>query len=131
MTDDPTRKSGDATGVPLTASGIADEVRDALDHGDLDHLGALLSQDVHWGPPGSAKPPCRNRAQVLSWYAKGRAAGRRATVTEVEVHGNALLVGLRLAEGHDRWQVLRVGPDGINDIRGYEDRAEAARGLPR
>ncbi len=115
---------------PVTASGIADKVRDALDHGDLDQLGALLSPDVHWGPPGDPKPPCRNRAQVLSWYAKGRAAGRRATVTEVEVHGNALLVGLRLAEGHDRWQVLHVGPDGINDIRGYEDRVEAARGLP-
>jgi SnoaL-like domain len=131
MTGDPTSGSGGAIGVPATATGIADEVRDALDHGDLDRLGARLSPDVQWGPPGSAKPPCRTRAQVLSWYAKGRAAGRRATVTEVEVRGDALLVGLRLEDGRDRWQVLRVGPDGINDIRGYEDRAEAARGLPR
>src|ERR1700733_7845737 len=104
VTDDPTSRSGGAIGVPVTASGIADEVRDALDHGDLDRLGALLSPDVRWGPPGGAKPPCRNRSQVLSWYAKGRAAGRRATVTEVEVRGNALLVGLRLEDGHDRWQ---------------------------
>lgn len=131
MTDDTRDETAGGPGVPVTAGGIADEVRDALDHGDLDQLSALLSPDVHWGPPGSAKPPCRNRAQVLSWYAKGRDAGRRATVTEVEVHGNALLVELRLDDGHDRWQVLRVGPDGINDIRGYEDRAAAAEQLPR
>jgi hypothetical protein len=134
MAGDRTRGSDGARGAPVTAHDmahdIAQKVRDALDLGDLDRLGALLSPDVRWGPPGSADPPCRNRAQVLSWYAKGRAAGRRATVTEVEVHGDALLVGLRLNDGHDRWQVLHVGPDGIDDIRGYEDRAEAARGLP-
>ena len=68
---------------------------------------------------------------MLRWYAKGREQGRTATVTEVEVHGNALLVGLRLDDGQQRWQVLRVGPDGVNDIRGYEDRADAVAGLPR
>jgi len=68
---------------------------------------------------------------VLRWYAKGRAKGRRATVTEVEVHGNALLVGLRREDGGQRWQVLRVGPDGVNDIRGYEDRPSAAEKLSR
>ncbi len=96
---------------------------------DLDTLGALLSPDVHWGPPGSARPPCRNREQVQSWYAKGREQGRRATVDEVEVHGDALLVGLRLDDGQERWQVMRVGPDGINDIRGFEDRPSASREL--
>jgi hypothetical protein len=54
----------------------------------------------------------------------------RATVTEVEVHGNTLLVGVRLQDGNERWQVMRVGPDGVNDIRGFEDRAGAAEGLP-
>ena len=49
-----------------------------------DEFAALLSPDVEWGPPGSTTPPCRNRSQVLRWYAKGRAKGRRATVTEVE-----------------------------------------------
>ena len=68
---------------------------------------------------------------MLRWYAKGRAQGRRATVTEVEVHGNALLVGLRREDGAERWQVLRVGPDGVNDIRGYEDRLGATEKLSR
>lgn len=114
---------------PLTAASIADRVRRALDTGDLDEFAALLSPDVHWGPPGDPTPPCQNRSQVLRWYAKGRAKGRRATVTEVEVHGNALLVGLRREDGGQRWQVLRVGPDGVNDIRGYEDRPSAAEKL--
>jgi hypothetical protein len=46
-------------------------------------------------------------------------------VIEVSVHGNAVLVGLRSNDGADHWQVLRVGPDGVRDIRGYEDRASA------
>ena len=112
-------------GPGFTAAGIADRVRDALNAGDPEQIGALLSPDVQWGPPGSATPPCRNRRQVLDWYAAGRAEGRRATVSEVEVHSNALVVGLRLEDGHRRWQVLRVGPDGVNDIRGFENRVSA------
>jgi hypothetical protein len=114
---------------PFTAAAIAEELRRGLDMADLDTLGGLLGPDVHWGPPGSAKPPCRNRKQVLAWYATGRKQGRRASVEEVEVHGDALLVELRLNDGQERWQVLRVGPEGINDIRGFEDRPSASREL--
>jgi len=109
----------------VTAAGIADRVRVALGNADLEEFAALLSPDVHWGAPGDANPPCQNRAQVLAWYKKGRDRGRRARVDHVEVHGNALLVGLREVDGAQRWQVLRVGPDGVNDIRGYERREEA------
>ncbi len=117
--------------APLTAASIAGRVRRALDAADLDEFAALLSPDVQWGAPGDPTPPCRNRNQVLRWYAKGRAAGRRATVTEVEVHGNALLVGVTLEDGEERWQVMRVGPQGVNDIRGYEDRPSAVDKLSR
>src|ERR1700734_3498528 len=122
MSDDGTPAPGSPR---ITAAAIADRVRLALETSDLDSFGALLSPDVHWGPPGDTRPPCRNREQVLAWYSKGRAKGRRASVNEVEVHGDALLVGLRLEDGSERWQVLRVGPDGIDDIRGYEDRRSA------
>jgi hypothetical protein len=99
------------TGKPVTAASIAEMVRTALDRADLEQLRALLSPDVHWGaPPDDPSPLCRNRSQVLRWFERGRASGRRATVTEVEVHGN--LVGLRLDTGAQRWQVMRVGPDG-------------------
>jgi len=113
----------------MTAASIAPLVRSALDRADLEELGALLSPDVQWGAPDDPSPSCRNRGQVLRWFAQGRAAGRRATVTDVEVHGNALLVAVRLETGEQRWQVMRVGPDGVNDIRAYDDRSTAASQL--
>ena len=116
---------------PLTAASIAERVRRALETADLDEFAALLSPDVQWGSPGDPTPPCRNRSQVLRWYAKGRAEGRRAGVSAVEVHGDALVVHLRLDDGGERWQVMRVGPDGVEDIRGYEDRRSATGALGR
>ncbi len=123
--------SDDTVGIspPMTPAAVAERLRAALDASDLTAFGELLSPDVHWGPPGATNPPCRNRAQVIKWYEKGRAAGRSGTVTEISVHGNAILVGMRLNTGEDRWQVLRVGPDGIRDIRGYGDRASATERL--
>ncbi len=115
--------------VPLTAAGIAPRVRAALEAADVEQFAALLSPDVKWGPPGSSTPPCRNRRQVLAWYTKGRAQGRRATVSEVEVHGDALLVGLRLDDGGERWQIMRVGEGGVYDIPGYDKRSLAQLAL--
>jgi hypothetical protein len=113
----------------MTGVSIADRVRGALDAGDLEELGGLLSPEVNWGAPGDSNPPCQNRAQVPKCYEKGQADGRSAEVTEVLAHGTALLVGMRLNDGRERWQVLRVGPDGITDIRGFEARATAAAKL--
>ena len=76
-----------APSVPMTAAGIAPRLRTALEAADVEQFAALLSPDVKWGPPCSSTPPCRNRRQVLAWYAKGRAQGRRATVSEVEGYG--------------------------------------------
>ena len=50
-------------------------------------------------------------------------------MSEVEVHGDALLVGLRLDDGRERWQILRVGQDGVFDIRGYDKRSLAQLAL--
>jgi len=116
---------------PLTAATIADRVRRALETADLDEFAALLRPDVQWGPPGDPTPPCRNRSQVLRWYAKGQAEGRRASVVDVEVYGDALVVHVRLEGGGVRWQVMRVGPNGVDDIRGYEDRESATAALGR
>jgi hypothetical protein len=129
MTAEATPSEPERITAPITPHDVAARVRQALDASDLTAFAALLSPHVHWGAPGDADPPCQNRAQVLKWYEKGRAAGRSATVTEVSVHGNAVLVGMRLNGGEDRWQVLRVGPDGVRDIRGYDDRASAMERL--
>jgi ketosteroid isomerase-like protein len=116
-----------------TAAEIAEPVRAALEASDLHALSALLSPDVQWGAPGDPAPACRNRGDVLAWSRRGRAAGTRAQVTEVDVVGDALLVGLMVDRGGsagERWQVLTIGPDGVRDIRGHEDRASAVAGLP-
>jgi hypothetical protein len=116
----------------MTADSIADRVRAALESADLDEFGALLSPDVRWGPADDPNPPCQNRGQVLEWYRRGKAAGSRATVHELSVHGDLLLVGLTIdLAGIDaeRWQILRVGPQGICDIRGFDDRVSAAARL--
>jgi hypothetical protein len=115
---------------PITVEAVAARVKEALESNDLERFGELLSPDVHWGAPGAATPACQNRVEVLRWYAKGREAGRRvATVSHVEVQGNAVLVGFRLEGEGERWQVLRVGPAGVYDIRGFEDRAQGAAEL--
>ena len=123
--------AGPGAQPPFTAASIVGRVRRALDTADLDEFAALLSPDVQWGPPGDPTPPCRNRSQVLRWYAKGREAGRRASVVDVEVLGDALVVRLRLDDGTERWQVMRVGSEGVEDIRGYADRQSATGAVRR
>jgi hypothetical protein len=114
---------------PWTPDTIAEPIRQALETADVDRFGSLLSPTVTWGAPGDATPPCRNREQVLRWYRAGHAAGQRAHVMELTPSGDRLLVGLRLpldgVEG-ERWQVLTIDALGVCDIRGYEERWEAA-----
>lgn len=115
---------------------LAGRVRSALESGDLDAIRDLLDPDARWGAPeGPSDTDCRNRGEVIAWWAGARAAGVRAVVTEVTVGPGTLLVGLevtgtpaaREAGGAaGRWQVLTVKGDRIADIRGFEDRAAAA-----
>jgi ketosteroid isomerase-like protein len=115
--------------------GIAARVRAALESADDRAFGDLLDPDVRWGAPGDPAPSCQNRGQVLDWYRRGRQAGVRARVTEMAVCGDKILVGLKVTGNRaaeqqdgeaDRWQVLTVGGGRIVDIRGFEDRSEAA-----
>ena len=114
---------------------LAARVRAALESADLGAIGELLHPNVRWGAPDDPEPSCQNRAQVLAWYRQGREAGVRARVTEVVAHGDKILVGLKVvgtaAAGElggeaDRWQVLTVDEGQIVDIRGFDDRGEAA-----
>ena len=117
------------------AERLAGLVGQALAGADLEAYADLLHPDVRWGAPGDPSPPCQSRAQVLAWYRAGREAGTRARVTETVVAGDKILVGLRVtalpalpgsAEEQDRWQVLTVRDGMVGDIRGFEDRDEAA-----
>ena len=115
---------------------LAGRVRSALESGDLDAIRDLLDPGARWGAPeGPSDSDCRNRNQVIAWWARARAAGARAVVTEVTDGAGTLLVGLEVtglsAAGEaggagGRWQVLTVRGDRIADIRGFDDRTAAA-----
>ncbi len=113
---------------------IARQVRIALDGGNLSSFSDLLDPDVRWGAPDAEHPSCRNRDQVLTWYRRGRESGVRASVNNVVVHGDRLLVSLTVRGSADadtrggaalRWQVLTVSGGRIVDIVGFDDRLEA------
>jgi RimJ/RimL family protein N-acetyltransferase len=114
---------------------IAEQVRRALEAADLDSYADLLDDGVRWGPPGDPVPPCRSRGQVLAWYRRGREAGTRSRVTETQVVGDKILVGLKvtsqadtasLSREADRWQVLTVRGGRVAEIVGFGDRSDAA-----
>jgi ketosteroid isomerase-like protein len=117
-----------------TMQDIARQVRIALDGGDLSAFSDLLDPDVRWGAPDARQPSCRNRDQVLTWYQRGRDSGVRASVNEVVVVGDRLLVSLTVRGSEEadtrggaalRWQVLTVSGGRIVDIVGFDDRLEA------
>jgi ketosteroid isomerase-like protein len=117
---------------------LAVHVRRALGAEDLSAFTELLDPDVTWGAPGSRNPSCKNRSQVLAWYERGRDAGVRGSVHDVEVLGDRLLVTMTLRGTDDagqrggaalRFQVLTVRSGKVVDIVGFDDKAEALSSL--
>ena len=126
----------DDADAAVEPAAIAGRVRSALESGDLDGIRDLLDPRARWGAPvGPSDADCRNRDQVIAWWAGARAAGARAVVTEVTAGAGTLLVGLDVTGrpaaceaggAAGRWQVLTVKGDRIADIRGFGNRAAAA-----
>ena len=114
---------------------IAPPLAAALGAGDIDALAELCAPDLCWGPPDDPQSGCHRRDEALAWYRAARDRGMRAEVTEVSVGTSALLVGLRVfdvaagqrpADGAARFHVMTVRAGLIADIRGFDDRSEAA-----
>jgi ketosteroid isomerase-like protein len=112
---------------------LAGQVRSAMAAEDLSAFADLLHPDVTWGAPG-ANPTCRNRNQVLTWYQRGREAGVRGSVFDVEIIGDRLLISMSVRGTEEarerggtalRYQVLTVRNGKVVDIVGFEDRADA------
>ena len=113
---------------------VAGLVRNALAAEDLSAFAELLDPGVTWGAPGARNPSCKSRAQVLAWYQRGRDAGVRGSVYEVEVLGDRLLVSMSV-RGTDnasdrggaalRFQVLTVRSGKVVEIVGFDDKTEA------
>ena len=113
---------------------IAVLVRKALAAEDLSAYAELLDPAVTWGAPGSRNPSCKNRDHVLAWYQRGRDAGVRGSVYEVEILGDRLLVTMSVRGTENarerggaalRFQVLTVRSGRVVDIVGFDDKTEA------
>src|SRR5277367_434310 len=113
---------------------IAALVRNALAAEDLSAFTELLDPAVTWGAPGARSPACKNRNQVLAWYLRGRDAGVRGSVYDVEVLGDRLLVSMSVRGTETarerggaalRFQVLTVRRSKVVDIVGFDDKTEA------
>ena len=113
---------------------VAALVRQALLTEDLSAFTELLDPDVTWGAPGARDPSCKNRNQVLAWYQRGRDAGVRGSVYDVEILDDRVLVSMSVTgteNAHERggaalrFQVLTVRNGKIVDIVGFDDKAEA------
>jgi ketosteroid isomerase-like protein len=120
--------------MPKSMDEVAVLVRQAMATEDLAAFTELLDPNVTWGAPGSHNPTCQSRDQVLTWYQRGRDAGVRGTVYDVEVLGERLLVTLTVKGTENaierggtalRYQVLTVQSGRIVEIVGFDDKAEA------
>ena len=114
---------------------IAPRLAAALGAGDLDALAELCAPDLCWGPPDDPASGCHRRDEALAWWRAARDRGRRAEVTEVSAGTDGILVGLHVvdvpagrpaADGVDRFQVMAVRAGRITEVRGFDDRTEAA-----
>jgi hypothetical protein len=113
---------------------IAVLVRTALAAEDPAAFIELLDPAVTWGAPGARNPSCKNRNQVLTWYQRGRDAGVRGSVYDVEVLGDRLLVSMSVRGTESarerggaalRFQVLTIRSGKVVDIVGFDDKTEA------
>jgi hypothetical protein len=109
-------------------------VRRALAAEDVEAFAELLDPAVTWGAPRATNPSCKSRDQVLAWYQRGRDAGVRGSVFDVEVLGERLLVSMSVRGTENaqqrggaalRFQVLTVRSRRIVDIVGFDDKADA------
>lgn len=115
-------------GLPL-----AEQVRQALDAGDLVAFGSLLSDDVRWGSDDHPRA-CRNRSDVLATFSRILAEGAEGEVTEIATGPHGILCGLAVSwpsptmHQDDRrlYHVYLTESGRIVEIRRYDDRRSAA-----
>jgi len=102
---------------------LAERLRSALEAGDLGALAGLLDPAVRWGGEEDTEQTCRNRAEVLAWYEALHARGVRASVAEVSVQPDAVVLGFDVTrpddpEDRDRvYQTFMVAGGLVVDIR--------------
>ena len=131
--DDPEPQQDDHVGLsPSAGIGVMADVARHLEvayrHRNLELLESLLHPEVQW------TGVCSNRAEVLDWCRGLLVDGINAAVESVEVHGDAVVLGLSVARQSEGarpaapellYQVFTVEDAQIIDIRVYPNRASA------
>jgi ketosteroid isomerase-like protein len=113
---------------PTEGEAVAARLTAAFESGDLADFGALLDDNVRWGPETDTSETCHTRAQVLERLASQRAAGMETQVLEIVAIADAVMVGFNVkwpirggfAREDTVYQVLKVHHEHVIDIRGYE-----------
>jgi hypothetical protein len=108
---------------------IAERLRAAFESQDPALLFSLLDPDVRWGADGGGERSCRNRGQVLRWYAGLFASGMRAQVTDTALDADAVILTFAIAEqasdrpprGDQVRQRFTVSAGRVIDIRDQDE----------
>jgi hypothetical protein len=77
---------------------LTERVRLALESGDLNAIRDLIDPDARWGAPeGPHAADCKNRDQVVAWWASARAAGALPGYRQAVLQSVATAVSARQA----------------------------------
>lgn len=114
---------------------IADQITTAFATKDLDLLGRVLADDVHWGDDDSPNQ-CRSRADVVATFARLLGEGVDGTVTEAIVGTDGIAVLLHVewpnpGDGReaDFYQAYVVRDGLVTEIQRHDDRRSALAAL--
>jgi predicted nucleic acid-binding Zn-ribbon protein len=115
-----------------TPDQIADQLRAAFAHKDLDALGRLLAHDARWGDDDQPNK-CRSRSDVVSTFDRLLGEGVDGEVTDTIVGPNGVAVLLRVewpnpgeGRGVNFYQAYVVHDGVITEIQRHDDRRSAA-----
>jgi len=105
----------------LTAETIAPRLRAAFERRDAAKLRDLLDPDVRWGGEEDTPDTCHNRAQVLARFGWLAVTGTKASITNVEVDGERIVLTWEVTEPEERAgrhrQTFTVARGRVVDIR--------------
>ena len=110
---------------------LLDQIREAFSNRDLHLLAPLLADDVRWGDDGRPRG-CRSPADVPATFAQLMDRGVEGEIVELAQGGRGVLceLAVRWPEGMSGrssvWQVYLLTDGKIAEIRGYDDRSNAA-----
>ncbi len=114
-----------------TVEQIADQLRSAFAHKDLDALGTMLADDARWGDDDHPNR-CRSRSDVIGTFRRMLGEGVDGSVTETVIRPKGVALKLHVqwpnpgeGRGVNFWQSYIVTDGLIAEIQRHDDRRSA------